>query len=128
MNNIINKNYTYALIGASANKEKYGFKVLENLLEAGFKVIPINPKGGKILEQKVYTSINDIKQDVDVAIFVVPSQVTQVVIDDVLNKGIKKIWLQPGSENEEIIRKCEESNVICQHSACIMLEQLKYFS
>ncbi len=126
MENIINKEYTYALIGASANKKKYGYKVLENLLEAGFDILPINPKGGEILGQKVYKNINDITQNIDVVIFVVPPIVTQKVIIDVAKYNIKKVWLQPGSENDFVINFCKEHSITCQHSACIMLEQLKY--
>ncbi len=125
MNDFINKNYTYALIGASANKEKYGYKVLENLLEAGFHVLPVNPKGGKILQQKVYKNIKDISTSIDVAIFVVPPQITQDVIKDVLLLGVQKVWLQPGSENNEVIDFCNNHGIKCYHSACIMLEQLK---
>ena len=128
MQDIINKDYTYALIGASANKDKYGYKVLENLLDAGFKVVPINPKGGEILEQKVYKNINEVETDIDVAIFVVPPAVTEKVINDVVKLNIKKVWLQPGSESEKVIRFCDEHKIVCQHSACIMLEQLKYLN
>lgn len=126
MNNFINRSYTYALIGASNNKEKYGYKVLENLLDADFHVLPVNLKGGKILGQKVYKNIGEIKDDIDVVIFVVPSQITENIIKDVLEQGITKVWLQPGSESDEVINFCEEHNIECYHSACIMLEQLKY--
>jgi len=126
MNNFINKNYTYALIGASSNKEKYGYKVLENFLDAGFHVLPINPKGGKMLNQKVYKSVSEISEGIDVAIFVVPPRVTESVIKDVLAIGVVKVWLQPGSESEAVIDFCADHNMECYHSACIMLEQLKY--
>ncbi len=125
MNNFINKNYTYALIGASANEKKYGYKVLENLLDAGFHVLPVNPKGGKILNQNVYRDIAEISEKIDVVIFVVPPQVTEIVIKNVASLGIMKVWLQPGSENNDVIDFCASHNIECYHSACIMLEQLK---
>jgi predicted CoA-binding protein len=128
MNNFINKNYTYALIGASSNKEKYGYKVLENLLEAGFHVLPVNLKGGEIFGQKVYKNINEILENIDVVIFVIPSQIVEGIIEDVMNLGIKKVWLQPGSESKIVIDFCTQHNIDCYHSACIMLEQLKYIT
>ena len=126
MNNFINKNYTYALVGASSNKEKYGYKVLENLLDAGFHVLPVNPKGGKILNQNVYKDVAEIPEKIDVVIFVVPPQVTEVIIKDVIALGITKVWLQPGSENDDVINFCVSHNIECYHNACIMLEQLRY--
>ena len=128
MNTIINKDYTYALVGASENEEKYGYKVLKNLLDAGFIVLPVNLKGGQILGQKVYKSLDEIIQLIDVVIFVVPPSVTEKVIADVKKHDIKKVWLQPGSENLSVINFCSDNNIECYHSACIMLEQLKYIS
>ncbi len=126
MNTFINKKYTYALIGASANKEKYGYKVFENLLNAGFCVLPVNLRGGEILGQKVYKNISKISQKIDVVIFVVPPQVTKDIIEDVRELGISKVWLQPGSEDDGVINFCAKYNIECYHGACIMLEQLKY--
>lgn len=117
------------LIGASNNKEKYGYKVLENLFDADFNVLPINPKGGEILGQKVYKDINEITQKVDVAIFVVPPIITEkVIIIDVVKHNINKVWLQPGSESKFTIELCRDHDIECQHSTCIILEHLKYIT
>jgi len=126
MDTFISRNYTYALIGASSNEEKYGYKILENLLDAGFHVLPVNPKGGQILEQKVYKNINEITEGIDVVIFVVPPQVTKNIIEDVVSLGVAKVWLQPGSESDDVIDFCDKHNIDCYHNACIMLEQLRY--
>jgi predicted CoA-binding protein len=99
---------------------------LKNLLDANFHILPVNPKGEDILNQKVYKQLNDIKEPVDVVIFVVPSSITEKIIKDVERLDIQKVWLQPGSESEFVINFCKEHNIICQHNACIMLEQLKY--
>ncbi|MEA3322994.1 MAG: CoA-binding protein, partial [Patescibacteria group bacterium] len=98
------------------------------LLDAKFTVIPVNPKGSEILGQKVYKNIDEITQKIDVAIFVVPPAVTEKVIIDVVKHNIKKVWLQPGSESEFTIEFCQNHDTECQHSACIMLEQLKYIT
>jgi predicted CoA-binding protein len=128
MDTFISRSYTYVLIGASSNEEKYGYKILENLLDAGFHVLPINPKGGQILGQKVYKNINEIAEGIDVVIFVVPPQVTKNIIEDVVSLGITKVWLQPGSESDEVIEFCDKHNIDCYHHACIMLEQLRYLA
>jgi predicted CoA-binding protein len=46
---MINKNFLYAVVGTSNNKEKYGYKVFKDLLNAGYKVLPINPNEKGIL-------------------------------------------------------------------------------
>ena len=126
MDTLIDKKLTYAIIGASNNKEKYGHKVLRSLYEAGFKVIPINPKSGTILGLKVYENLDLVEDKIDVAVFVIPPNVTEEVIKEVINKNIKKVWLQPGSENENVLKFCAQHDLTCYHNACIMIEQLKY--
>ncbi|MFA5358432.1 MAG: CoA-binding protein [Patescibacteria group bacterium] len=118
---MIDKNYTYAIVGASANIEKYGHKVLIDLHTAGYKVIPINPKGGEIEGLQVYPSLSAVKEKIDVAIFVVPPTVTSEVLIEVKNLGIDKVWMQPGSESAEAIEFCKNNNINCVHDACIMV-------
>ena len=50
-----------AIIGASQNPEKVGYKVLSNLLRAGFTgtIVPVNPSADSILDVKCYKSLND---------------------------------------------------------------------
>lgn len=63
-----------AVIGASATKGKLGNDVLRNLIESGFKgrIYPVNPRGGEILGLKVYRSVSDIPNHVDMGVIVIP--------------------------------------------------------
>lgn len=120
---MINKNYNYAVIGASANPEKYGFKVLKDLLDGGYKVIPINPKGGEILGIKVFTNIDEVTEKIDVAIMIVPPEIGLKILPQLKEQGINKVWFQPGSENEAIMNYCKENKMECVTNACIMIRR-----
>ncbi len=120
---MINKKYNYAVVGASRDKNKYGYKVLKDLHDNGYKVFPVNPKGGEILNLKVYSRLQDISFKIDVVIMVVPPKISEMVIKEVKNLGIKMVWMQPGSENEEVIEYCRKNNIECIHNACIMMEK-----
>jgi hypothetical protein len=117
---MISKKEIYAIIGASKNPEKYGYKVLINLKESGFKVTPVNPKEEEIQGLKVYERLADIEK-VDVVVFVVPPSITEKVLEEVKELGIRSVWMQPGSESEQAIKFCEENNINCVHHACIMM-------
>lgn len=119
----IDKTYAYALIGASQNHEKYGYKVFADLKKADYNVHPINPKGGTILGSTVYKSIDAIPQEIDVVIFVVPSEITISLLPIVHKKGIKKVWFQPGSESDVAINFCKENNIHYIAHACMMMER-----
>lgn len=122
---MINKKYLYAIVGASRNQEKYGFKVLQDLFDSGYKVIPINPREQEILEMKTYPNLKSVKQKIDVVIFVVPPPVTLKILEEVSILGIKKVWMQPGSESEEAIKYCHEHKIEYIAGACIMVNRNK---
>lgn len=121
---MLSKKYIYAIVGATDNQEKYGYKVLKDLKEAGYKVIPINPNKEKILNLKVYKSILEVNRKIDVVIFVVPPFVTRKILKQVKNKKINKVWMQPGSESEENINYCQKNKIIYIAKACIMINKI----
>jgi len=120
---MIDKNFTYAVIGASANQEKYGFKVFKDLKEAGFKVIPINPSLKELLNIKAYPLLTVVPVKIDVAIFVVPPPITETILEEAKKLGIKKVWLQPGSESQRAIDFCQKNKIECIHDSCIIIDQ-----
>ena len=80
-----------AVIGASANPDKIGHKILKNIIDAGFsgKIYPVNPRGGEILGLEAYTGVVETPGDVDTVIVVVPSRFVPGVIDECAQKGVK---------------------------------------
>ncbi|MCK5698982.1 MAG: CoA-binding protein [Candidatus Aenigmarchaeota archaeon] len=119
MNNFINKTQTYAIVGASNNPEKYGYKVTKHLKESGHKVIPINPKEQKIQGIKACKTLNDCNTKIDTVIFIVPPAVTEQVLKD-MPKQIRKVWMQPGSESEKAINYCKDNSIECTHNTCLL--------
>jgi uncharacterized protein len=119
---MINKDFIYAIVGASNNIEKYGYKVLKDFLEWWYKVIPINPNEKEILGKKVYPTLSATKQKIDVVIFVTPPIVTEKVLEEVKQLKIQNIWMQPWAESNAAIEFCEKNWIECIHNACIMIQ------
>ena len=115
------KDKTYAIIGASNNPEKYGYIVLQDLKDSGFNVIPINPHEEKILGLKVYKTVLDYPENIDIAVIIVQPEVTEQVVKQVKEKGIKIVWMQPGSESEGAIQFCKDNGMEVKNDDCIML-------
>jgi len=120
---MINKKSTYAVIGASNNQEKYGYKVFKDLLDAGYKVLPINPTEEKILGKKVYPTLSAVKKNIDRVIFVTQPKVTEKILQEVKTLGIKNVWLQPWSQSDTAIEFCKKNTIECIHDACIMMQK-----
>ncbi|MEN9327515.1 MAG: hypothetical protein RI947_323 [Candidatus Parcubacteria bacterium] len=111
------KNNHIAVVGVSADPQKYGHKVFRDLLAGKYQVAAVNPKGGTILNQPVYTTLRNIPTVPDLVITVVPPAVTEAIVEECHELGIPHIWMQPGSSSEEAVRKAEaygmEATEVC---------------
>ncbi|MDL1971830.1 MAG: CoA-binding protein [Deltaproteobacteria bacterium] len=115
----------FAVIGVSRDPEKYGYKVYKDLKKAGYTVYPINPKTESIDGDKCYNSLRELPERPDVVDIVVPPKITERIIKECKELGIKRVWMQPGSESEEAISFCKENNIEVVHSVCVMVERKK---
>ncbi|MDD3284342.1 MAG: CoA-binding protein [Patescibacteria group bacterium] len=116
----MNKNTIFAVVGVSTDENKYGYKVFKHLLDSNYKVFGINPKATEILNQKIYKNITEINQKIDWVIFVLPPEIGEKILQDVINLDIKNVWLQPGAENEKLIQICKDNNINYISNACII--------
>jgi acetyltransferase len=80
-----------AVIGGSAEKGKIGYKIVENILASGYegKVYPVNPKGGTVLDLKIYEDLSKVPGEVDMAVIVVPAKFTFDAVRACAAKGVK---------------------------------------
>jgi len=108
--------------GVSDREDKYGFKIFRDLLKSGFNVTGINPRGQDVLGKKIYKTLKDVEGAVDLVITVVPSSVTEKIVEDCKDLGIKEIWMQPGSESKQAVEKAKAYGISATHGACFMVE------
>lgn len=120
---MIDQKLIYAVIGASNNKEKYGYKVFKDLIDAKYKAIPINPNEENILEKKCYPTLSEVKRKINVVIFVTQPKITEKTLEEVKSLDIKKVRLQPWSQSNKAIEFCKDNNIECIHDACIMIQR-----
>ncbi len=111
----------FAVVGATDNPEKYGHQIFKNLKKRGYEVFPVNPRLKELEGVKCYASLTDIPVKVDVVDFSVPPEVTEVILKECKSLELRRIWLQPGSENEAAINYCRKNNLKVVHDVCVML-------
>jgi predicted CoA-binding protein len=110
----------WAVVGASNDPTKYGNRIFRTLQAAGYRVYPVNPKGGELDGAKIYPTLADLPEKPDVVDIVVPPQVTEQIVRQARELGLTRIWMQPGAESEAAIRYCEEHGMQVVHDACAM--------
>jgi predicted CoA-binding protein len=110
---------TIAVVGASDNEGKAAHTIPRYLQREGFRIIPVNPKGGEILGETVYTSLGEIDETVDVVDVFRPSEETPDVARQAVDAGAKVLWLQEGIESEEAERIATEGGLKVVMDRCM---------
>lgn len=100
-----------AVIGASSDRSKYGNKALRAFRAQGYEVVPVNPNVAEVEGLRTFPSLRDVPGDVDMATFYVPSSIGLTVIEDVAARGIKEVWLNPGSESAALLSRARELGI-----------------
>ena len=96
---------TVAIIGASADRNKFSNKSIHAHQRAGYDVFPVNPKEETIEGLKVYKSILDVPGELDRVSLYLPPAIGVKVLDDIAKKGCKELWINPGVESSELMEK-----------------------
>lgn len=100
---------TVAILGASADTSKFGFKSLRAHRAQGYDVYPVNPKGGEIAGLTVYKSLAEVPVDrLDRISVYLPPAIGVKVLDEVAAKGAGELWLNPGSDSPEVVERARE--------------------
>ena len=112
---------TWAVIGASQDHSKFGYRIFCSLRDAGYIVYPVNPRGGILEGAQVYPSLAELPEPPEVVDLVVPPVVTEQVVKEAQRLGLTRIWMQPGAESEAAIAYCHEHGIEVIHDACAMV-------
>jgi uncharacterized protein len=110
-----------AVVGVSRSGKKFGNTLFKDLKTKGYKVYPVNPNAALIDNEKCYPSLLALRGKVNAAVLVVPPFATKEVVRDAYSAGIKKIWMQLGSESEEAVIFCQEMKIDVIKNECVLM-------
>lgn len=116
----------WAVVGASNNPQKYGYRIYRTLRAAGYKVYAVNPNESKISGNPSYPTLADLPERPAVVDIVVPPQVTEQIVRQVKELGIKNVWMQPGAESQEAIDYCNKNGINVVYNDCAMVRRKKW--
>jgi len=118
------KQKRFAVVGSFRNESKYAYRILKTLKEKGYEVYPVNPSLREVDGLTCYPSVKDIPDSVDVVDIVTPPQVTEKIVRECKEKGISKVWIQPGAESKTVIEFCKDNNIEVIYNLCIMMNEM----
>ncbi len=113
---------TVAILGASADRSKYGNKSVRAHLRAGYDVYPVNPKADQIEGLRAFASLDDVPVDrLDRISVYLPPAVTLNSLETIAARGAGETFFNPGTATAEILEKARQLGIQV-HAACSIVD------
>lgn len=123
---ILNTVKTVAMVGFSPKENRPSYFVFKYLTERGYHVIPVNPghAGNEVLGQKIYASLADIPEPVDMVDIFRASENVPPIVDEALALSPKPhvIWMQLTVRNDDAARRAEDAALKVVMDRCPKIE------
>lgn len=116
---IYDRTQTIAVVGASDDESKPGNSIPAYLQSQGYRIVPVNPRGGVILGEMAFASLEEIEGPVDVVEVFRPSEETPEIARSAAKIGAGVLWLQSGIFNEEAHEIAREAGLTVVMDRCM---------
>jgi len=115
---------SFAVVGASADRSKYGNRVLRAYADRGFTVYAVNGRGHATIEGlTAYAKLSDLPERPHGVSIITPPAVTERVVDEALALGIQHLWMQPGAESADAIARARNAGAnVIEGGPCILVD------
>jgi predicted CoA-binding protein len=110
---------TIAVVGASTDTSKPAHIIPRYLQSQGFRIVPVNPRGGEMLGERVYESLSEVDVPVDVVDVFRPPAEAPDIARSALAIGAKVLWLQSGIESNEAARIATQGGLTVISNMCM---------
>jgi uncharacterized protein len=110
---------TIAVVGASADPTKAGHRIPAYLQSQGYRIVPVNPRGGELFGERVYNSLAEIDVSVDVVDVFRPAEEAPQIARQAVEIGAKVLWLQIGIASDEAREIAESAGLTAIMDRCM---------
>jgi len=119
---ILREARTIAVVGLSADPEKPSHEVAAYLQAQGYRIIPVNPRGGVILGETVYADLHAVREPIDIVDVFRPAAACLDVARDAVTVRAKVLWLQLGIVNVEAAALARAAGLAVVMDRCTLRE------
>lgn len=118
---------TVAVVGLSGKPERPSRQVAAFLQEKGYRIVPINPRGGEMLGEKVYPNLLEAPPGIEIVnVFRRPEFVPEIV-DAAIEIGAKAVWMQEGIVHNAAADKARAAGLRVVMNKCMLKEYCRAF-
>jgi len=101
-----------AMVGISRDPKSISVMLFEELCRRGYEVIPVNPNLAEVQGRRCFARLQDIQPPVEAALLMTSPEVTDAVVRDCVDAGIRQVWMYRGMGNgavsERAVGFCQE--------------------
>jgi uncharacterized protein len=115
---ILERATTIAVVGASRDPNKAGGSVPAGLQQRGFRIIPINPFADELFGERVYRSLSEVPEKIDIVDVFRPADAAPEIARQAVAVGAKALWLQLDIRSEEARRIAEAAGLDYVEDEC----------
>ena len=114
----------WAVIGATPDTSKFGYKIYKRLKSHGYTVYGVNPNYTEVEGEKIYSSIAELPEKPECIDMVVSPRISEKFLDEIKENGIEYVWFQPGTFDTAVIEKAESLGlkIVYKNYACVLIE------
>ena len=116
---ILRQNRVIAVVGLSAEWHRPSYFAAKYMQDHGYRIIPVNPRGGELLGEPVYRTLLEVPGPVDVVDVFRPPAEAETVARDAVAIGAKVLWFQPGTHTDEAVRLAAEAGLEVVAGRCM---------
>ncbi len=118
MAQIIRSARTIAVVGLSDKPDRPSNEIALYLQKAGYRIIPVNPRLAEALGERVYPSLREISEHVDVVLIFRRPEAVPPIVEDAIAIGAPVVWMQPGAENPDAASRAQTAGLTAVVGMC----------
>jgi len=92
-----------AIVGASADRRKFGNKAVRAYLQQGWTVHPVNPRGGTVEGVEAFTRLADIPGRPHRVLLYLPPEIGITVLPEIVTAAPAELYVNPGADGPELL-------------------------
>ncbi|HEV8672345.1 MAG TPA: CoA-binding protein [Candidatus Limnocylindria bacterium] len=110
---------TIAVVGASDRAGKAAHDIPRYLQAQGYRIVPVNPRGGEILGEHAFASLREVNVPIDIVEVFRPPAEAEDIARDALAVGAKVLWFQLGTDSDAAAALAEEGGLTVVRRRCM---------
>jgi uncharacterized protein len=118
---------TVAVVGISPKQDRPSYIVASYLQSRGYRIVPVRPDGETLLGEKVYRSLLEIPEEIDIVDIFRKSEDVPPVVEEAILRKAKVVWMQEGVIHPQACDKAEKAGLKVVMDRCIKIEHQRLF-